>query len=120
MILGLRTISDSAANNAMTHRLGVGRVREGVVATTDGLPRFADYDLATRQVQQQRPWHKGLGKSQIPGVGRDVWAEALERWTRESSPSENHSSGRICADASPGGANPDHGDLVVPSGRSQI
>ena len=27
MVLGLRTLSDSAANNAMTHRLGVGRVR---------------------------------------------------------------------------------------------
>ena len=27
VLLGLRTISDSAANNAMTHRLGVGRVR---------------------------------------------------------------------------------------------
>ena len=57
MILGLRTISDSAAkqcHNPQTRcRKSPAFGREGVVATTDGLPRFADYDLATRQVQQQ-------------------------------------------------------------------
>ena len=82
MALGLRTISDSAANNAMTHRLGVGRVRhldvkvlwlqqmvyQGLLTMTWQSGKYNNSDLGT----------KVFGKGQIPRTGRHVRAEALE------------------------------------------
>lgn len=68
IILGLRTISDSAANNAMTHRLGVGRVRnldvkvlwlqqmvyQGLLTMTWQSGKYNNTDLGTRVLGKAR------------------------------------------------------------------
>ena len=68
MVLGLRTLSDSAANNAMTHRLGVGRVRhlevkvlwlqqmvyKGLLTMTWQAGKDNNSDLGTKVLTKQR------------------------------------------------------------------
>eukprot|EP00435_Cladocopium_sp_Y103_P032828 s1809_g8.t1 len=68
MVLGLRTLSDSSANNAMTHRLGVGRVRhlevkvlwlqqmvyKGLLTMTWQAGKDNNSDLGTKVLTKQR------------------------------------------------------------------
>ena len=68
MVLGLRTISDSAANNAMTHRLGVGRMRhldvkvlwlqqmvyQGLLTMTWQSGKYNNSDLGTKVLGKAR------------------------------------------------------------------
>lgn len=66
--LGLRVLTDSAANNAMAHRLGVGKVRhletkvlwlqqlvyQGLLTMTWRAGRFNNADLGTKVLQKAR------------------------------------------------------------------
>ena len=68
MVLGLRTLSDFSANNAMTHRLGVGRVRhlevkvlwlqqmvyKGLLTMTWQAGKDSNSDLGTKVLTKSR------------------------------------------------------------------